>query len=73
VGLVYDPRELTGVTTVRLRVAGVLQIVLEPTLAVLQARTGQMRRIWRRTGQRREYVLMTCGSSERDTVWYICC
>jgi hypothetical protein len=45
VGLVYDPRELTGVMTVRPAVAGVLQIVSEPTLVVSRARTGQLRRI----------------------------
>jgi hypothetical protein len=62
VGLVYDPRGLPGVTTVRLGVAGVLQMVSEPTLAVS----------WARTGQGRGYVLMTRGSSGRDTVWYVC-
>jgi hypothetical protein len=45
VRLVYDPRGLPGVTTARPEVAGVLQIVSEPTLAVLRARTGQLRRI----------------------------
>jgi hypothetical protein len=39
-GLVYDPRELPVVTTARPGVAGVLQMVLEPTLAVSQARKG---------------------------------
>jgi hypothetical protein len=58
VGLVYDTRELPGVTTVRPGVAGVLQIVSEPTLTVSRARTGQ----------RRGYVRMTRGSSRRDTV-----
>jgi hypothetical protein len=43
--LVYDPRGLAGVTTVRPGVAGVLQMVSEPTLAVSRARTGQLRRI----------------------------
>jgi RNA 3'-terminal phosphate cyclase len=42
-GLVYDPRELSGVTTIRIGVAGVLQMVLEPTLVVSRARTGQLR------------------------------
>jgi hypothetical protein len=73
VGLVYDPRGLPGVTTVRPGVAGVLQMVSEPTLAVSRARTGQLRRIRWRTGQGRGYVRMTCGSSRRDTVWYVCC
>jgi hypothetical protein len=45
VGLVYDPRELLGVTIARPRVAGVLQMVSEPTLTVSWARTGQLRRI----------------------------
>jgi hypothetical protein len=58
VGLVYDTRELPGVTTVRPVVAGVLQIVSEPTLTVSRARTGQGR----------GYVRMTRGSSRRDTV-----
>jgi hypothetical protein len=57
-GLVYDPRGLTGVTTVRPGVPGVLQMVTEPTLTVARVRTGQ----------RRGYVCMTCGSSGRDTV-----
>jgi hypothetical protein len=45
VGLVYDPRGLPGVMTARPGVAGVLQMVSEPTLAVLRSRTGQLRRI----------------------------
>jgi hypothetical protein len=45
VGLVYDPWELTGVTTARSVVVGVLQMVLEPILAVSWARTSQLRRI----------------------------
>jgi hypothetical protein len=73
VGLVYDPRRLSGVTIARPRVAMVLQMVSKPTLAVSRARTGQLRRIWWRTGQGRGYVCMTHGSSRRDTVWYICC
>jgi hypothetical protein len=73
VGLVYDPRGLPGVTTARSGVAGVLQMVSEPTLAVSRARTGQLRRIRWRTGQGRGYVRMTCGSSGRDTVWYVYC
>jgi hypothetical protein len=44
-GLVYDPMRLTGVTTARPGVAGVLQMVSEPTLMVSQARMGQLRRI----------------------------
>jgi hypothetical protein len=73
VGSVYDPRGLSGVTTARPRVVGVLQIVSEPTLAVSRARMGQLRRIQWRTGQGREYVHMTRESFGRDTVWYVCC
>jgi hypothetical protein len=51
VGLVYDPRRQLGVTTARPGVVEVLQIILEPTLAVSRARTGQLRRIWWRVGQ----------------------
>jgi hypothetical protein len=71
-GLVYDPMGLTGVTTVRPRVAGVLQMVSGVTLMILRACTGQLRRIRWHTGQGRGYVHMTCGSSERNTVWYVC-
>jgi hypothetical protein len=39
VRLVYDPRGPAGVMTVRPIVAGVLQMVLEPTLTVLRTRT----------------------------------
>jgi hypothetical protein len=67
-GLVYDPRRLSGVTTARPGVVGVLQMVSEPTLVVSRARTGQLRRIRWRTGQGRGYVRMACGSSGRDTV-----
>jgi hypothetical protein len=45
VGLVYDPRELSGVTTVRPGMARVLQIVSEPTFVVSRACRGQLRRI----------------------------
>jgi hypothetical protein len=45
VRLVYDPRGLPEVTIARPGVAGVLQMVSEPTLAVSRARTGQLRRI----------------------------
>jgi hypothetical protein len=34
VGLVYDPRGLPEVTTVRPEVAGVLQMVSEPTITI---------------------------------------
>jgi hypothetical protein len=68
VRLVYDPRGLLGVTTARPGVAGVLQMVSEPTLTVSRARTGQLRRIRWRTGQGRGYVRMTRGSSGRDMV-----
>jgi hypothetical protein len=71
VGLVYDPMGLPGVTTAMARVAGVLQMVLEPTLTVSRARTGQLRRIRWHTGQGCGYVRMTHGSSGRDTVWYV--
>jgi hypothetical protein len=37
VGLVYDPKEVTGVTTVRPGVIGVSQMVSEPTLTVSRA------------------------------------
>jgi hypothetical protein len=45
VGLVYDPRGLPGVTTVRPGVTRVLQMVSELTLTVLWASTVQLRRI----------------------------
>jgi hypothetical protein len=45
-GLVYDPRELTEVTTARPGVAGMLQMVSNPTLTISQARTRQLIRIW---------------------------
>jgi hypothetical protein len=73
VGLVYDPRRLSGVTIARPGVAGVLQIVLEPTFVVSQARTGQLRSIQWYTYQGRGYVCMTRGSSGWDTIWYVCC
>jgi hypothetical protein len=41
---VYDLNELSGVTTVRLGVTGVLQMVSESTLAVSRVRTSQLRR-----------------------------
>jgi hypothetical protein len=72
-GLVYDPRGLPGVMTTRPGVTRVLRMVSEPTLAVSQARTGQLRRIRWHTGQGRGYVHMTRESSGRDTVWYVCC
>jgi hypothetical protein len=56
--LMYDPRELPGVTTARHRVVGVLQMVSEPTLAVSRARTGQLTRIRWRTGQGHGMVRM---------------
>jgi hypothetical protein len=45
VGLVYDLRELSGVTTARPRVAGVLQMVLESNLTISLVHTGQLRRM----------------------------
>jgi hypothetical protein len=42
VGLVYDPKELSGVTIAR---PGVLQMVSELTLAVSRVRMGQLRMI----------------------------
>jgi hypothetical protein len=71
-GLVYDSKGLSGVTTARPGVAGVLQMVSEPTLAVSRAHMGQLRGIWWHTGQGRGYIRMTRGSSGRDTVWYVC-
>jgi hypothetical protein len=68
VGLVYDPKGLPGVTTARPGVAGVLQMVSEPTLAVSRTRTGQLRRIQWCMSQGRGYVCMTRGSSGRDMV-----
>jgi hypothetical protein len=58
VGLVYDTRELPGVTTSRPVVTGVLQMVSELTLVIS----------WTRMGQGRGYVRMTRRSSERDTM-----
>jgi hypothetical protein len=72
VGLVYDPKGLSGVTTARLGVAGVLQMVSEPTLAISRAHTSQLRRIRWRMGQGRGYVRMTRVSFGRDMVWYVC-
>jgi hypothetical protein len=37
---------LSRVTSAKLRVAGVLQMVSELTLAVSRVRTGQLRKIW---------------------------
>jgi hypothetical protein len=68
VGLVYNPKGLSGVTTVRPGMTGVLQMVSEPTLTVSRTCMGQLRRIQWRTGQGRGYVCMTRGSSGRDTV-----
>jgi hypothetical protein len=70
VGLVYDPKELSGVTIAR---PGVLQMVSELTLAVSRVRMGQLRMIRWRTGQGRGYIRMMRGSSGKDTVWYVCC
>jgi hypothetical protein len=44
-GIVYDPRRLSGVTTARPGVPGVLQMVSVLTLVVSRAHTGQLRRI----------------------------
>jgi hypothetical protein len=41
-GLVYDPRVLLGVTIVRPRVVGVLQMVSEPTLAYFTSAYGSV-------------------------------
>jgi hypothetical protein len=59
---------LSGVTTVRPGVAGVLQMVSELTLAVSWACVGQLRRIRWHMGQGRGYVRMTCGSSRMDGI-----
>jgi hypothetical protein len=45
VRLVYDPRDLPGVTISRLGVVGALQMVSEPTLMLMRTRTGQLSRI----------------------------
>jgi hypothetical protein len=44
-------------------VAGVLQMVSEPTLTVSRVHTGELRRIRWHMGQGCEYVCMTRGSS----------
>jgi hypothetical protein len=67
-GLVYDPRGLSGVMTAKPDVVGVLQMVSESTLVVSRACIRQLRRIRWRTGQGRGYIYMTCGSYGRDTV-----
>jgi hypothetical protein len=64
---------LLGVPIARPKVAGVLQMISEPTLVVSRARTDQLIKIWWRMGQGRGYICMTRGSSERDTVRYVCC
>jgi hypothetical protein len=40
VGTIYDPRELPGLSTAGLGVAGVLQLVSEPTFAVSSVYVG---------------------------------
>jgi hypothetical protein len=40
VGIIYDPRELPGVSIAGPGVGGVLQVVLEPTLVVSRACVG---------------------------------
>jgi hypothetical protein len=45
-GLVYDPRMLSGVMNVRPGVVGVLQMVSELILTVSRVCMGQLRRIW---------------------------
>jgi hypothetical protein len=45
VRIVYDSRVLSGVTIVRSRVAGVLQMVSELTFVISRTHTGQLRRI----------------------------
>jgi hypothetical protein len=67
-GLFYDSRGLPEVTTARPGVAGVLQMVSKPTLAVSRVCTCQLTRIRQRTGQGCGYVRMTRGSSGRDTI-----
>jgi hypothetical protein len=67
--VVYDPKELSGVTTARTRVAGVLQMVSEPTHGF----TGVYGSVEKDMVARRVYVHMTRGSSGRNTVWYECC
>jgi hypothetical protein len=68
VGLVYDSRELTGVTITKPGVTGVLQMVSEPTLAVF---TGAYRSVEKDTvayGSRTWYVRMTRGPLKGT--WY---
>jgi hypothetical protein len=43
--LVYDPKELPGVIIIRPGVAGVLQLVLDPTLTISWACMCQLRRL----------------------------
>jgi hypothetical protein len=43
--LLYDSRELLGVTTTRLGVAGVLQMISESTLTISRACAGRLIRI----------------------------
>jgi hypothetical protein len=71
VWLVYNPRGLPGVTITRPGMVGVLQMVSEPTLAVLRVCMGQLRRKRWRTGYGRGFIHMTRGFSGRDTVWYV--
>jgi hypothetical protein len=73
VRLVYDPRELLRVTTIRFRVARVLQIIPELTLMVSQACMGQLKMIRYRLGQGHGYIRMMHRSSRRDMIWYVCC
>jgi hypothetical protein len=54
--------------TARPGMAGVSQMILEITLVVSRAHTGQLRMIQWRIGQGCGYVRMTCVSSRRDMV-----
>jgi hypothetical protein len=74
VGLVYDPRGLVGVTTARLGVAGLLQMVSVPILTCFM---GAYRSVEKDT--------VVCGSGtwvrthdtwvlwEEHGMWYVCC
>jgi hypothetical protein len=46
VRLVYNLMKLLGVTIARPEVAGVLQMLSEPTFAISWVCMGQLRRIW---------------------------
>jgi hypothetical protein len=68
VGLVYDSREVTGVTTAKSGMTGVLQMVSEPTLTVF---TGAYRSVEKDTvayGSGMWVRTYDAWSSQRDMV-----